>query len=180
MIIDYVLTLVYRKEWLPTHNRSSLRPANVYFYHQMTAANCGIIISSHFNAKHFIFLPLGRGRVSCQSQGYKGEVVATWRYQLLLLRPKCYCYVLEKLSVYVMIVISFLNQLKTPSKSHNPKFFWRKFEICLFSSKSHKIQFFVILTSLKVIVTSNEGLLVLFYEFQWKEEAHTYPPVPKF
>ena len=42
----------------------------------MTAAYYGIILSGHFNAHIFTTLPLGRGRVSCQSMGHKG-VVAT-------------------------------------------------------------------------------------------------------
>ena len=54
------------------------------------------------------------------------------------------------------------------------KDFWaRIFKIVVFSLQIRKIQFFLdydVIT--KVIVTSNEGLLVLFW-CQWKEEAHT-------
>ena len=46
----------------------------------MTVANCGIILSGHFNAKILTTLPWGRGKGKVSSQ---------------TLRPKYYCYVLE-------------------------------------------------------------------------------------
>ena len=49
----------------------------------------------------------------------------------------------------LIIVISFFNQLKTLSKSHISRILWRKFENLHISYKFCKIQFLVILTSLK-------------------------------
>ena len=68
----------------------------------MSAANCGIILSGHFNTQHFTTLPWGK----LSKLGVEG-VVATLRYLFLLLIQKYWCYVLE--TSYVIIVTSFHN-----------------------------------------------------------------------
>ena len=126
----------------------------------MTASNCQIRLSGHFNEQSFTTLPCCRCRVSFQSQGQR-EWLPPRDISFCSLDKNIAAMYL-KIPVYVIIVVSFLNQPKTSSKSYILRILDENLEFCLFSSKIHKIQFLVTLCHKNLIVTSNEGLLVHF------------------
>ena len=82
-----------------------------------------------------------------------------------------------KLPVYVKIVISFHNQQKNHIKIAFFRILGENLKISMFSAKICKIQFFTMTSSNRHCDVKRRATGTFWY--QWKEETHTYPLVPK-
>ena len=123
----------------------------------MSAAHCGIIFSGHCSKKGEKINKIKKKKkkkkkrigIAFKVRGRRGG--ATLWYLLVFFAPlyKNIGAMYLKLHVNVLIVISFHSSPKTASKSHMPRIFGKNLKFGLFPSKIFKIQFSVILTSLK-------------------------------